>query len=197
FLLLCNCGTPSERRSRANAACFINGELLQPPRMQVERLLAFPPRASLDADGAVSIAAQAGEAFRSRESIFQQARTSTSSATGGPVDGIVAGEQVGPGDEQPASGKDDCDGATLPGSATKPQNQHREAEHDRQDMPRPDREIVELEQAVIGARRKQQEVGQRISPPFRHQSFSTWAIMRARMASPGNSPVAAAMFSRT
>src|SRR5438128_12463163 len=51
--------------------------------MQVERLLAFPPRASLDADGAVSIAAQAGEAFRSRESIFQQARTSTSSAAAG------------------------------------------------------------------------------------------------------------------
>src|SRR5207248_4945573 len=116
---------------------------------------------------------------------------------GGPVNGVVAGEQVGPGDEQPADGKDDCDDTTLPGSATKPQNKHREAEHDRQDVPRPDREIVELEQAIIGARRKQQEVRQRIGPPFRHQSFSTRAIMRARMASSGSSPVAVAMFSRT
>src|SRR5262249_25412285 len=106
-------------------------------------------------------------------------------------------EQVGPRDEQPADGKNDCDNATLPGSATMPQNQHREAEHDRQDMPRPDCEIVELEQAVIGVRRKQQEVRQRVGPPLRHQSFSTRAIMRARIAWSGSSPVAAAMFSRT
>jgi hypothetical protein len=55
---------------------------------------------------------------------------------GGPVDGVVAGEQIGPGDERPAGGKDACDDATLPGPATKPQNQHHEAEHDRQSMPR-------------------------------------------------------------
>ena len=48
--------------------------------------------------------------------------------------------------------------------------------------------VVELEQTVIGARRKEQEVGKAVGPPLgslRHQSSSICATMRWRMASSG------------
>ena len=82
--------------------------------------------------------------------------------------------------------------ATLP-----PRSQQHEDRERRARAPaicsRPDRGVVELEQPVVGARREQQEVRERVGPPLRHQSFSTIAaIMRARIASSGSAPAGGA-----
>src|SRR3546814_9412601 len=47
------------------------------------------------------------------------------------------------------------------------------AEREREKLQRPQFAVVELEQAVIGARREQQHVARAVGPPLRHQSPTT------------------------
>src|SRR5262249_1616124 len=75
--------------------------------------------------------------------------------------------------------------------------QDRDARERRRGLRRPDRRVVELEEPVVGSGRKEEEVGEAVGPPLRHQSFSTYSTMRRRIASSGSLPYDAPRFSRT
>src|SRR5262249_9711498 len=71
----------------------------------------------------------------------------------------------------------------------------RETEERGGELRRPDREVVELEEPVVGPGREEEEVGEAVGPPLRHQSFSTCAIRRRRRPSSGSRPEGAPRFS--
>ncbi len=64
----------------------------------------------------------------------------------------------------------------------------RDAECGGSGVQRPKRGVGQLEQAIVGARAEQQEVGQRIGQPDIHQNDSTAAAMRLRKDSSGSRP---------
>ena len=116
---------------------------------------------------------------------------------GGPVDGLITFQEIGPRDPEPASRQHRGDRTAPPDAPAQQQAEDRHAQREAHQLQRPYGHVVELEQPVVGARREQQKVRQRIRPPFGHQSFSTWAAMRLRRPSSGMRPWAAPRFSRT
>src|SRR2546428_38821 len=98
---------------------------------------------------------------------------------------------------RPAARRRTPRGPAAAGSRAAHEEEYRQPENDRDDLGRPDRGVIELEEAVVSLQREEKEIRKPVSPPLGHQSFSRSATMRRRRASSGRRPEAAPRFSRT
>src|SRR5580765_6001337 len=113
------------------------------------------------------------------------------------VDRCVAHRVEGDGGPDPERRQHSKGGTACGGGWSEEKEEDDKSGHKRRNLRRPDRGVVQLEEPVIRSGREEQEVGEAVGPPLRHQSFSTYSTMRRRIASSGIRPYDAPRFSRT